>query len=565
MSPFERFSHAVKQAMIILLVFPVLAGTFGVILPAAGFFPALGFNTVDTQAIHAFFATPELVSIIGLTLLTGVGATLFSLVISIALVAVVYCYRPFSSTKRLLAPLLVLPHGAVALALIFLLSPTPWIGEWFPYDNYGVSIIFALVIKEVPFLFFMSQSVLAQSALNKQLSGYYRTGLSLGYTPITAFLKLVLPSLYQRIRLPVFAVLAYAISCVEIPLVLGSNNIPTLSVAIVHWFNNVDLALRLPASVGAIVLMLLCIVALLLWRGSEQIIGHYYQRFVLNLNRAGGQLPLLILGTVSLIGFTILILALVSFTGVLSFATYWTSGSVLPQGITGLNWSVGLAAMQTPLLNSLILALCTSCVAVVVSLLALESEVKNEVTSKVVSRLMKRGGSSGYEKRFTLILFIPLLVPGVAFLFGLVWLQQLVFPERLWLSVGLSHLIYVLPYVFFSLAHSYRQIDPRYGQMAQSLGYSPFRVFIHVKLPLVFPSIAFAFAMGCAISLSQYLPTLLSSGGQIATVTTEAIALAAGSSKRLNAVYVIVQGLLPLVIFMAAWAIAQSFYARKTK
>ncbi len=557
MSPFERFSHAVKQAMILLLVFPVLAGSFGVLLPATGFFPALGFNTLDTQAIHSFFATPELVSIIGLTLFTGLGATLFSLVISIALVGIVYCYRPFSSTKRLLAPLLVLPHGAVALALIFLLSPTPWLGEWFPYDNYGVSIIFALVIKEVPFLFFMSQSVLAQSALNKELCGYYRSGLSLGYTPITAFLKLVLPSLYQRIRLPVFAVLAYAISCVEIPLVLGSNKIPTLSVAIVHWFNNVDLALRLPASVGAIVLMLLCIVALLLWRGSEQIIGRYYRWFVLNLNRTGGQLPLFILGTVSLIGLTVLILALISFTGVLSFATYWTSGSVFPEGITGLNWSVGLAAMQTPLLNSLILALSTSGVAVVVSLLALESEV--------VSRFMKRGGSSAYEKRFTLILFIPLLVPGVVFLFGLVWLQQLVFPERLWLSVGLSHLIYVLPYVFFSLADSYRQIDPRYGQMAQSLGYSPFRVFIHVKLPLVFPSIAFAFAMGCAISLSQYLPTLLSSGGQIATVTTEAIALAAGSSKRLNAVYVIVQGLMPLVIFLAAWAIARAFYARKTK
>ncbi len=557
MSPFERFSHAVKQAMILLLVFPVLAGSFGVLLPATGFFPALGFNTLDTQAIHSFFATPELVSIIGLTLFTGLGATLFSLVISIALVGIVYCYRPFSSTKRLLAPLLVLPHGAVALALIFLLSPTPWLGEWFPYDNYGVSIIFALVIKEVPFLFFMSQSVLAQSALNKELCGYYRSGLSLGYTPITAFLKLVLPSLYQRIRLPVFAVLAYAISCVEIPLVLGSNKIPTLSVAIVHWFNNVDLALRLPASVGAIVLMLLCIVALLLWRGSEQIIGRYYRWFVLNLNRTGGQLPLFILGTVSLIGLTVLILALISFTGVLSFATYWTSGSVFPEGITGLNWSVGLAAMQTPLLNSLILALSTSGVAVVVSLLALESEV--------VSRFMKRGGSSAYEKRFTLILFIPLLVPGVVFLFGLVWLQQLVFPERLWLSVGLSHLIYVLPYVFFSLADSYRQIDPRYGQMALSLGYSPFRVFIHVKLPLVFPSIAFAFAMGCAISLSQYLPTLLSSGGQIATVTTEAIALAAGSSKRLNAVYVIVQGLMPLVIFLAAWAIARAFYARKTK
>ncbi len=62
-----------------------------------------------------------------------------------------------------------------------------------------------------------------------------------------------------------------------------------------------------------------------------------------------------------------------------------------------------------------------------------------------------------------------------------------------------------------------------------------------------------AFALGLAISFSQYLPTLLATGGAISTVTTEAVAAASGSSMRLSAAYVIIQAVLPLVGFLLAW------------
>ncbi|MCG8498648.1 MAG: ABC transporter permease, partial [Enterobacterales bacterium] len=56
-----------------------------------------------------------------------------------------------------------------------------------------------------------------------------------------------------------------------------------------------------------------------------------------------------------------------------------------------------------------------------------------------------------------------------------------------------------------------------------------------------------------AISFSQYLPTLLASGGTLPTVTTEAVASVSGSSTRLTAVYVIIQAVMPLIGFMIAW------------
>lgn len=70
---------------------------------------------------------------------------------------------------------------------------------------------------------------------------------------------------------------------------------------------------------------------------------------------------------------------------------------------------------------------------------------------------------------------------------------------------------------------------------------------------MLFAPIMVAMALGMAISFSQYLPTLLISGGRFATLTTEAVALASGSSARLNAVYVLLQLSLPLIGFMLAW------------
>lgn len=50
-------------------------------------------------------------------------------------------------------------------------------------------------------------------------------------------------------------------------------------------------------------------------------------------------------------------------------------------------------------------------------------------------------------------------------------------------AVAWAHLIYVLPYLFLSLADPWRALDPRYARTAASLGASPLRVFLAVKLP----------------------------------------------------------------------------------
>ena len=61
-----------------------------------------------------------------------------------------------------------------------------------------------------------------------------------------------------------------------------------------------------------------------------------------------------------------------------------------------------------------------------------------------------------------------------------------------------------------------------------------------------------ASAVGFAVSVGQYLPTVLIGAGRWPTITTEAVALASGGNRRIIGVYAFVQMLLPFVGFAMA-------------
>ena len=64
--------------------------------------------------------------------------------------------------------------------------------------------------------------------------------------------------------------------------------------------------------------------------------------------------------------------------------------------------------------------------------------------------------------------------------------------------------------------------------------------------------ILIAFAVGFAVSVAQFLPTLFAGGGRFATLTTEAVSLAGGADRRVIGVHALLQGVTPLLVFAAA-------------
>ena len=588
MTLFQRITLSVRGLLILLLSLPVLAGLVGVVLPAFGYFPALDAHHFTFSVFAQLFAIDGMVKVALLSFFTGLLATMISVASAFSLLAVFYRSSYLNKIQTWLSPLLVLSHAAAAIALLFVLSPSGFFSSivtnvsnilssigvseaisvdgastllpptWaFPYDSYGISIIIALALKELPFVFLMAVSVMSQPQIKRKFDGYFQSATALGYSPVTVFFKAIFPIVYPQVRLPILAVLAYATANVEIPLLLGPNNPPTLAVAVVQWFNHVDLSMRFQASSAALLQVAVTLVAISVWIVGEKVAKHAQARFYSNGHRHTGQTLSTIVAYAIVTIYTLLILSIIISTLLWSFATFWQFPAFLPEGLTLLHWQTTLAALAEPFNNTVLLAVLVSGFSVIVATLALEAESLNGNSGNIGGNGHKSKPTSYFNgwagALLSVTLFLPLLVPGVAFLYGLVWFQLAYFNEAVWFHLFISHLVYVLPYVFISLAVAYRKFDPRYIQVAYGMGKTPWQVFVKIKLPLLFAPMLVAFALGLAISFSQYLPTLLSTGGRIATVTTEAVAAASGSSARLTAVYVIVQTLMPLLGFILAW------------
>ncbi|MBU3023072.1 ABC transporter permease [Aestuariibacter sp. A3R04] len=555
---FAQTTLITRWCLLLLLCIPVLAGLVGVVFPALGYFPAIGANTFSTAVFIALFSLDDVWQMIWLSLFTGLGSTLVAIAGAFFILATFYQSAMLGKIQGILSPFLVFPHAAAAIALLFAFSPSGLFariaayasdvslpssgGGVFPYDAFGISVLFALSLKELPFIILMALSVMSQPLMQKKLTGFAKVGTTLGYSPVACFFKLVVPAIFAQIKLPILAVLVFATSNVEIPLILGPNNPSTLAVAIMHWFNHIDLSMRLLASSAAVVQIAVSAVALLLFLGIECITKHIGKRSLVSGKRQFVDGAVQMFGVAIIAFYVILISAVVYIVLTYSVATQWPFPALFPDGLTLLHWETAVGALAAPLMNTVLLGVGVSTSSLILVLFTLESE-------------QLRPASTYAAKAFTLSVFFPLLVPGVAFLYGLVWFQQLVLQSAVWFHTYIAHMVYVVPYVFLSMAVAYRKFDNRYAMVAQSMGKTPWQVFFQVKLPSMLYSIVVAWALGLAISFSQYLPTLLASGGTIPTVTTEAVASASGSSTRLTAVFVIIQAVLPLIGFVIAWCV----------
>jgi putative thiamine transport system permease protein len=152
-------------------------------------------------------------------------------------------------------------------------------------------------------------------------------------------------------------------------------------------------------------------------------------------------------------------------------------------------------------------------------------------------------------------LFLPLLVPQAAFLYGLGVVALRWGGAGGMALVAAGHAVFVLPYVFLALAGPWRGLDPGLMRAAAALGAGPVRRLVAVRLPALAGPLATAAAIGFSVSVALYLPTLFLGGGRVATLTTEAVTLAAGADRRIAAAHAATQAALPLAAFGLALAL----------
>ncbi len=531
-----------------IMVGPVVAGVLGTIGPAFGYMPALGGDAITLTAFSRLFDWPGITRASVLSVTTGVAATSLSLLLVALICAAWSGSRAFRIIERMLSPLLSVPHAAAAFGLAFLIAPSgwiaratsPWLTGWdrppdllILQDPLGLSLIAGLVVKEVPFLLLMTLAALTQIRTVQARD----TALALGYAPVTAWFKTIFPRVYAQIRLPVYAVLAFSMTVVDVSLILGPTTPSTLSVQILKWMNDPDLSLRFLASAAAVWQLSLVIGTLILWRLAEIAVARLGRIWVTTGTRGGATRSIKALSlSAAILSASAIVFGILGLL-VWSFAGFWSFPDLLPGAFTTGTWMRHATNLWSLITETMFIASVATFVALLLTLACLEAEERHG---------LKPG------TRALWLLYVPLIVPQIAFLTGLQTLAIYTGLDGNRTAVIAVHIVFVLPYVFLSLADPFRAWDARYGRVARALGAGCDGVLWRVRLPMLLRPILIASAVGFAVSIGQFLPTLLAGAGRVQTLTTEAVALASGGDRRVISVYALSQTALALLPFALA-------------
>ena len=520
-------------------------------MPAFGYLPALGGTAVSLDPFRAFFAAPAIFTSIGLSFAAGLFTTAVS-VAGIALFLAAFTgTRGFRIARQGLAPLLAVPHAAAALGLLFLIAPSGLIfrltalatGTTRPPDllivgdPLALSMMAALVAKEMPFLLLVAFAALPQADPQNRL----HLARSLGYGRMAGFLATVWPAVYRQIRLPVIAVAAFASSVVDVALILGPSTPAPLAVRLLQWMSDPALSLRFQASAGALVQLGVTLAVIAVWLLLERLAGALARALARSGRRftrdrvalAVAALPVALAGSAIFLGLALLTLW--------SFAGFWGFPDLLPPTVDLATWERSLSRAGGPLWTTFIVGLLAAMIALVLVVALLEARRRQFPAA--------RAGEVRLPAAIAGLIYLPLIVPQISFVFGL---QVLVLAAGIEPSIALlvaAHLIFVAPYAALALADPWFALDPRYERMAQSLGRSKRIAFLRVRLPMLTAPILTAVAIGFATSVGQYLPTVLIGAGRLPTITTEAVALASGGNRRLVGAYALLQTLWPFLAF----------------
>ncbi len=132
---------------------------------------------------------------------------------------------------------------------------------------------------------------------------------------------------------------------------------------------------------------------------------------------------------------------------------------------------------------------------------------------------------------------LPLVMPPVATGLLLLWLFgrrspigraldragiDIVFT---WKAVAIAMAVMSLPIIVLTARAGFEQLNPRFEQMAATLGASPLRIFFTISLPLASRSILAAGLIGFARALGEFGATMVVAGGIPGQTETLAIAI----------------------------------------
>ncbi len=189
-----------------------------------------------------------------------------------------------------------------------------------------------------------------------------------------------------------------------------------------------------------------------------------------------------------------------------SFTKHWPWPLLLPEKWSMDSWNYifsGSGMAKEGLINSLLVAGLTL--------------MGNLLLGIPAAKILAHREFAGKKAVFILLLS-PLFVPFTVSIIGMHHLALQVDFLNDYFAVAFAHLIVTLPYFMATVWFQYRLIGMNLQEAAFSLGAGKWNVFWLIEMPLILPSLLLGSLLVIIISLSQYLPTWIMSGGTLLTL-----------------------------------------------
>ena len=237
--------------------------------------PAAGHDSLTFEHFANVFSDRDFLRSLMLTLYISATSTAIAAACSVILALILVSFADKYRLVHFIFQIpLTVPHLVIAVAVVFMLSPTGLFSRLavnfgliessaaFPLlinDRWGVGIILAYVWKEIPFITLMILSVLRHTGVE-----LLEVGRTLKAGPWQRFRYITLPTISPSLGAASLIVFAYTFGAFEIPFLLGQTYPMMLPVWAYKNYSDVDLLARPEGIATGIIIAGIIIVAIVI-------------------------------------------------------------------------------------------------------------------------------------------------------------------------------------------------------------------------------------------------------------------------------------------------------------
>ena len=442
------------------------------------------------------------------SLLLSTGATLGAVLIGTPLaLAVTRCAVPGKTLVRTAANLALLSPpfiGAYSWVVLFgrnglanqLLEPLGWSLPTI-YGYRGILLVF--VVQYFPFVF-----LLVSGALQSVDQSIEDAALSLGSPPRRAFFTAILPVLAPSLTAGALLVFMATMADFGTPMMIGEGlrTLPTLMYG--EFINELGGNPSMASTLGSLLILV----------NTTALMAQRYFAFRKAYNvvciqpLATKRLRPRRLALATALVYAVIATALIPAVTIVVSSFMPTRGPVMQAGLSFGSYLTVLHLVPRAIVNTLALTGATVVLDVGLGVL--------------VAYLLARRRSRAHALLDALIMLayaIPGTVVGVGLI--LVYNRPPVVLTGTWIILLVSYFIRHLPYPVRSCTAMLQQIDTRVEEASISLGVPPFRTFLRVTVPLMFPAIVSGATLAWITTVGELSSSILLYSGPWATMSVE--------------------------------------------